>query len=108
MHDRDEYGNRRADTYTNETISKEYLNKLLIRDFERAFTAAGFDHETHPVPFGSRYARWTRRLLRISSLRELVSGYVWFVLTKPAVPAESRMTRAAAPRLVASTRASHG
>src|SRR5262249_2905539 len=84
MHDYDENGQRLADRYAHEAISTDYLNKYLIRDFEGALRASGFDYETHPVPFGSRYARWTRLCLRVPWLREFVAGYVWFVLTKAA------------------------
>ena len=84
MHDYGKDGKRLADRYTHEAISTDYLNKYLIRDFERAFRASGFACETHALPFGSRYARWTGVFLRTPWLRELVSGYVWCVLTKPA------------------------
>jgi ubiquinone/menaquinone biosynthesis C-methylase UbiE len=84
MHDYDQEGQKLADKYTHESISTDYLNKYLIQDFERAFLASGFVYETHPVPFGSRYARWTHVCLRIPWLREFMAGYVWFVLTKPA------------------------
>ena len=84
MHDYDQEGQRLADKYTHETISTDYLNKCLIQDFERAFLASGFVYETHPVPFGSRYARWTRVCLHMPWLREFMAGYVWFVLTKSA------------------------
>jgi 2-polyprenyl-3-methyl-5-hydroxy-6-metoxy-1,4-benzoquinol methylase len=82
MHDYDQDGQRLADKYTHESISTDYLNKYLIQDFERAFQSSGFVCETHLVPFGSRYARWTRVCLHVPWLRELLAGYVWFVLTK--------------------------
>jgi len=81
MFDVDAKGIRIADKYNHTEISRDYLNKYLIRDFERVFREAGFAYETHPQPFGS--ASWTRPLLAIKWLRELLSGYVWFVLTKP-------------------------
>ncbi len=83
MHDFDEHGERLADKYTGDTISTDYLNKFLIRDFEHAFSEAGFQFETHAMPFGSPYAFWTRPFVRLPWLRELLSGYAWFVLTKP-------------------------
>lgn len=82
MHDYDHEGQRLADKYTHESISTDYLNRYLIQDFERAFLASGFIYETHAVPFGSRYARWTRVCLHVPWLREFMAGYVWFVLTK--------------------------
>jgi SAM-dependent methyltransferase len=82
MHDYDQDGQRLADKYTHESISTDYLNKYLIRDFQRAFLASGFVYETHLVPFGSRYARWTSACLHVPWLREFMAGYVWFVLTK--------------------------
>jgi SAM-dependent methyltransferase len=82
MHDFDASGRRKPDKYTGDAISAEYLNKFLIKDFEKAFAAAGFRCRTRPVPFGSSYARWTRHLLGVPWLREFLSGYVWFALTK--------------------------
>jgi SAM-dependent methyltransferase len=83
MYDVDSNGRRIPDKYTNETLSREYLNQYLIRDFERTFRSTGFDCTTIPVPFGSAYAGWTKPLLRLSWARELFSGYVWFILRKP-------------------------
>jgi 2-polyprenyl-3-methyl-5-hydroxy-6-metoxy-1,4-benzoquinol methylase len=83
MHDRDKQGQRLPDRYNHSSISPDYLNKYLIRDFEQAFQNAGFAYTTYAVPFGSRYARWTGACLRIPWLREFFAGYVWFVLTKP-------------------------
>lgn len=82
MHDFDQDGRRLPDKYAYDCIPTDYLNKYLIRDFECAFRAAGFGCETHLVPFGSRYARWTGVCLGIPWLRELLAGYVWFVLTR--------------------------
>ncbi len=81
--DFDSTGRRLPDKYTEDSISLDYLNHYLIADFERLFRAGGFSCETHPVPFGSWYANWTRPLLRVQSLREFLSGYVWFILRKP-------------------------
>ncbi|RIK78252.1 MAG: hypothetical protein DCC68_15735 [Planctomycetota bacterium] len=83
MHDFDANGERLADKYTNDMISTDYLNKYLIVDFEATFESVGFDCQTHCVPFGSKYARWTGFLLRAPWVREFLSGYVWFVLSKP-------------------------
>ncbi len=82
MHDYDEDGQRFPDKYTHQTISTDYLNKLLIKDFEHAFLSTGFRYKTHCVPFGSRYARWTRVFLHMPWMREFIAGYVWFELTK--------------------------
>ena len=82
MHDYDEDGKRLPDKYTHQTISSDYLNKLLIKDFENIFPVSGFEYETHPVPFGSRYAHWTRVFLHVPWIREFIAGYVWFELTK--------------------------
>ena len=84
-HDFDGSGNRFSDKYTEEAIPTDYLNKYLIRDFERAFKAAGFVSETHALPFGSSYARWTGAFLRLPGFREFLTGYAWFVLTKPSL-----------------------
>lgn len=82
MHDYDEDGKKLPDKYTQRTISTDYVNKLLIKDFERAFLVSGFIYETHPVAFGSRYAHWTQVFLRVPWVREFIAGFVWFVLTK--------------------------
>jgi SAM-dependent methyltransferase len=76
-------GERVRGKYEETEISTDYLNKYLIVDFERAFAAAGFQCSTHAVPFSSRAARWSAPLIRLSSLREFLSGYVWFVLRQP-------------------------
>lgn len=82
MHDFDSNGNRLPDKYTQEEISTDYLNKFLIRDFEKAFEKSGFTYKTHLVPFGSRYAHVTHLFLYIPWLREFFTSFVWFVLTK--------------------------
>jgi SAM-dependent methyltransferase len=82
MHDFNQAGERLEHKYMNESIPTDYINKWLLRDFERAFLASGFDYKTHAIPFGSRYARWTKVLLPVPWLREFLAGYVWFVLTK--------------------------
>lgn len=82
MHDFDVDGRRIPNKYTHESIPTDYLNKFLIRDFEETFRDAGFDCDTHLVPFGSRLAGWSRVFLGNRWLREFVTGYAWFVLTK--------------------------
>lgn len=83
MHDFDSEGNRLLDKYAHEEISTDYLNKLLIRDYERIFREAGFRYHVHLLPFSSKYARWSRIFLSIPWLREFLTAYVWFILTKP-------------------------
>lgn len=83
IHDLDEAGQKKTDMYLDTTIGSEWLNKLLIRDFENIFKKSRFRWETHAQPFGSRFARWTKPLVKVPWLREFVTGYVWFVLTKP-------------------------
>ena len=82
MHDYDKDGKRFPDRYTHQTIPTDYLNKFVIKDFEQVFRECGFTCEIHYVPFGSRYARWTRVLLHVPWIRDFVAGFVWFVLTK--------------------------
>lgn len=79
MHDQDEGGNRVADKYTGDSISRDYLNHYLIRDFERAFRSRGFQFQTHAVPIHDMAA--LRPFCRIPWMRELISASVWFVLT---------------------------
>jgi 2-polyprenyl-3-methyl-5-hydroxy-6-metoxy-1,4-benzoquinol methylase len=81
-HDVDASGRKYEDKYTEESISTDYLNKLLIRDFERAFGRSGLAWRVHPEPFGSRYARWSRTMLRVPLVREFMTSYFWAVLEK--------------------------
>jgi 2-polyprenyl-3-methyl-5-hydroxy-6-metoxy-1,4-benzoquinol methylase len=83
MHDFDAQGNRRQDKYVDESISTDYLNKLLISDFEKVFRDSEFEYTMRLQPFGSRYARWTKPLLRVPYLREFVTSYLWATLTRP-------------------------
>lgn len=83
MHDFDENGNRYEDKYTHESIPTDYLNKYLVKDFERVFKNSALDFEMHPQPFGSKYAAWSRIFLNVPWIREFVTGYLWVVLTKP-------------------------
>lgn len=80
--DFDPDGNMRTDKYLNEKISTDSLNKLLIRDFERIFKKTNFRCKTHLVPFGSKYARFTKAFLHFPYLREFLAGHTWFVLSK--------------------------
>jgi|GEM_PF-1564068 len=93
MHDFDEHGNRKPDKYKEDAISTDYLNKLLIKDFERLFNAANFEYETHLQPFGSVLATWTRVFLRVPVLRECFAGYAWFVLRKPTSSTHKKVLR---------------
>jgi hypothetical protein len=84
-HDFDAAGRRLTDKYTETEISRDCLNHDLISDFENAFRAAGFACQTDPIPFGSPYARWTQPVADVAWLRGFLSGYVWFILTKPRI-----------------------
>lgn len=83
MHDLDARGQKRPDRFRSEAISTDYLNKLLLRDFERVFAESGFEVDVQPVPFRSRYAFWTRPLIRVPWIREFVTAAIWAVLTRP-------------------------
>lgn len=82
MVDLDEKGQRLPDKYVADEISVEYLNKYLLRDFARVFRSSSFDYVVHSVPFGSRYARWTKVFLKVPWVREFITGYIWVVLRK--------------------------
>lgn len=84
MHDLDEHGQKQADRYNHDTIPTSYVNKLLIRDFERVFRESELEWVVHPQPFGS--ARWTRVFLWVPFIREYLTSYLWAVLTKPPIP----------------------
>lgn len=82
MHDLDESGQKIEGKYENEIISKEYLNKWFIKDFENVFEISRFKYSVFPHPFGSKFARWTRVFLKTPWIREFVTSYIWVVLTK--------------------------
>jgi SAM-dependent methyltransferase len=82
-HDLDETGRRKPDKYLQDEIPSDYVNKVSLRGFRRALAASGFRWRMHLVPFGSRYARWSRLLVHVPWLREFFTGYVWIVLTRP-------------------------
>lgn len=102
--DLDEQGQKRRDKYTHVGISTDYVNKFLINDFEQAFRDAGFDSDMHVLPFSSRYASWTKPLLKLPVLRELLHSYFWAVLTKPALCSQSQNDTSLAERQDASRR----
>lgn len=86
LHDFDENGKRKEDKYDYEEIPGDYLNKHLVKDFERVFAESDLDFKVTLVPFGSRYAAWTKLFLGVPWVREFIHGYLWAVLTAP--PAE--------------------
>jgi hypothetical protein len=89
MHDRDESGREKPDRHPGDEIPRSYLNKLLIRDFERIFRAGPFRYRLYPVGFSHRCARWTRIFLHMPFVREFVTAYFWALLLKPAAATES-------------------
>jgi SAM-dependent methyltransferase len=86
MHDLDENGQKKPDQYGGDEISTDYLNKLLIRDFEKIFRASQFEYRLFPIPFSHPYARWTRIFLKVPGLREVITSFFWAVLQKPQEP----------------------
>ncbi len=83
MHDLDESGRKKEDKYLEEAISRDYLNKLLIRDFKTVFASSPFfDFTIHPQSFGSKFACWTKVFLTMPWLREFITAYIWVVLEK--------------------------
>lgn len=70
---------RRKNHYASDSLDPNYLNRFLIRDFERVLQTTDFDVRVHLVPFGSAIGRW---LLSQRSLRELVTGYLWIELQR--------------------------
>src|SRR5206468_219311 len=65
FHDLDANGHRYQDRYVEEQISTDYLNKYLLRDFERTFEESGLRWRVQLQPFGSRWARWTKPFLTV-------------------------------------------
>jgi SAM-dependent methyltransferase len=82
MHDLDEHGQKKEDKYCHTKISTDYLNKYLVRDFERVFQESGLQWRLHPEPFGSRSANWSKVFLKVPYLREFFTAYFWAVLEK--------------------------
>ena len=89
MHDLDVDGRKIASKYLDEEISTDYVNKLLIADFRRIFKSSGFESRLVLVPFGSRWARWTRVFLKVPFVNEFFTTYFWAVLRKDSRDASS-------------------
>jgi 2-polyprenyl-3-methyl-5-hydroxy-6-metoxy-1,4-benzoquinol methylase len=68
--------------YAADHISRDYLNKYRVGDFERAFRSSGLKWRVDLQRFSSRWARWTGPLLRVPFVREFCHGYMWAVLEK--------------------------
>lgn len=83
MHDFDEDGERLADKFNYLSIPTDYLNKYLIRDFERVFDESSLDFRVHAERFSSKWAAWTAPLLKVPLLREFFTAYIWVVLERP-------------------------
>ena len=90
MHDFDEYGQRILDKYMHEKIPTDYLNKFLIRDFDRVFQESPLKYRIYPQRFSSRWAAWTASLLNIPMLKEFLTAYIWVVLERPALAQGSK------------------
>ncbi len=90
MHDFDEYGQRILDKYMHEKIPTDYLNKFLIRDFDRVFQESPLKYQIYPQRFSSRWAAWTASLLNVPMLKEFLTAYIWVVLERPALAAGSK------------------
>lgn len=93
MHDFDEDGQRKPDKYTHESIPTDYLNKYLIRDFERVFRRSGLTYRIVPERFSSRWAAWTTPLLNVPFLKEFFTAYIWVVLERPTRDQRTRTHR---------------
>lgn len=81
MHDFNEDGTRKEDKFNYESIPGDYLNKLLVRDFEKIFQQSSMDFEMHQERFSSKWAAWTTPLLKIPFVKEFFTAYIWVVLT---------------------------
>jgi len=82
MWDFDEQGRKDTQKYQETEISTDYLNKFLMRDFERAFKESGLHYRMHLLPFSSRYARWTKPFIHLPYVREFFTSYFWAALSK--------------------------
>jgi len=93
MHDFDKDGQRIPEKYTHESIPTSFVNKYLVRDFERTFRQSPLRYQIYPQGFRSRYAAWTKPLLHVPLINEFFTAYIWVVLERPAhrpIPANSR------------------
>ncbi|MEZ6132850.1 MAG: class I SAM-dependent methyltransferase [Planctomycetaceae bacterium] len=100
MHDFDKDGQRIADKYTHEKIPTQFLNKFLIRDFQKVFRESPLDFEINPNRFASEWAAWTTPFLRVPFLKEFFTAYIWVVLTCPTSKPQPTKTNSAAQELV--------
>src|SRR5574341_1038562 len=73
---------QRLEKYLGDEIPTTYVNKLWIRDFEGLFESCGFIVRFHPLPFNSKYARWTQVFLGVPWIREFITSSLWIVLRK--------------------------
>lgn len=92
MHDFDKDGKRIPVKFTHEEIPADYLNKHLIRDFDRVFRNSSFKYQIHPQRFSSRWAKWTAPLLNVPWVKEFFTAYIWVVLERPVVRAAKKRT----------------
>lgn len=99
MHDFDQDGKRIPDKFLHEEIPKDYLNKYLVRDFERVFRESPLRYKVHAQRFSSRWAAWTKPLLAVPLVKEFFTAYIWVVLERPHSTTPSRPPRR--PELVA-------
>ena len=82
MHDFDENGVRKPDKFDYESIPTDYLNKYLIKDFEKVFRDSPLKYKINRQRFSSKWAAWTRPLLKVPFLKEFFTAYIWVVLEK--------------------------
>ena len=94
MHDLDANGQKIPYKFQREEIPLSYVNKLLIRDFERIFEQSKFGYSIH-LPFGSLYARWTKMFLYMPWIREFITSFFWAVVAKEPAIGVSRNETAA-------------
>lgn len=92
MHDFDKDGERIEDKFNYSKIPTDYLNKLLIRDFERVFRDSSFEHRVHAERFSSKWAAWTTPLLKLPFVREFFTAYIWVVLERPLTEGQTPQT----------------
>lgn len=83
MHDFDKNGARITDKFNYETIPTDYLNKYLVKDFEKVFQNSPLDFKINQQRFSSKWAAWTKPLLKVPFLKEFFTAYIWVVLQRP-------------------------
>ncbi|MFN3200781.1 MAG: class I SAM-dependent methyltransferase [Bradymonadia bacterium] len=76
----DENGEKDMSRHNIDYIPDVYVNKLLIKDFERHFESSPFNYKMTLIPLGP--LKRVPPVVKLPLLKELLTGYLWVKLTK--------------------------